>query len=106
VGILEQFLTTLLIGLLEYFQGREDLKALVRAQIEAKGLVSANAALGWKTEAVGAADGGATLRLSPDAVPIELPSGSTITVSGSDPDPVQPGTVRDSATGGLSSDRP
>jgi hypothetical protein len=64
---------SLLIELLRYFQTRQDIQELVREEIRNAGLKSANDALGWKTDALGQLDGGATLTVKDGALQITIP---------------------------------
>jgi hypothetical protein len=73
VSIGATVLSKILVDILQYFQAREDLKELVREEIRNAGLKSANDALGWKVDALGVPDGGATIRVHDGALQITLP---------------------------------
>ena len=51
--MLAEILAAVVIALLRYLQGREDLKASIRADLEKESLRYANAALVWKARAAG-----------------------------------------------------
>ena len=51
--MLAEILAAVVIALLRYLQGREDLKASIRADLEKESLRYANAALAWKARAAG-----------------------------------------------------
>lgn len=75
-------MVALLVELLRYFQARQDLQDVVRQEIRAAGLASANAALGWKTDAMGQLDGGATLTVKDGALHITIPGFAPVTPEG------------------------
>jgi hypothetical protein len=91
VEILGKIIAKILVDLLQSIQAREDLKAVVRAEMELLGLKNANEAIGWKAAAVGAPDGGATLAVVHGALQITLPGGHPDPPSGAPDSSVQPG---------------
>lgn len=93
---LAKILAAALVELLRYFQARQDIQELVRKEIEAAGLKDANEALGWKAAAVGAPDGGATIRVRDGALSITLPGRDPNTRSRATDPEMQPRTDGDS----------
>ena len=73
LAALAKVLGALMVELLRYVQGRQDLQDLVRKEIEAAGLKDANEALGWKAAAVADPSGGAIIRVRDGALQITIP---------------------------------
>ena len=64
---------TFALGLIKAALARKDISDKIKGEIANEMLVTANAALAWKADAVARPDGGAGLRVRPDAGSLGLP---------------------------------
>lgn len=93
--VLGKIIAEILVSLLKSIQAREDLKTVVRAEMELLGLKDANEAIGWKAGAVSTLDGGATLIVREGSVQINLPGYNPNPGISSSPPNVLPGAGTD-----------